>query len=1232
MLMRKKTLSVLTGVLSLALLARANDIEPGKEYYSVLRAQNPIVLDGNLSEWTGIPVLADPKFYIRNGADGQPLEGTAQGKGSGGTNATLVLFERCAACIGGTPDWTGPDDQTSAVQIAYDADNVYFGFVVTDDYHENAANSAWNGDSVQLMIADAARTNIVALYNYALGGTENNLGSVIVEHERGPATDAACGCATTAVITRNAATHKTIYEIKLPKASLGLTNLIAGTNEALVQFGLGMAINDGDQFAPGQGGWGGLGAHAIVFGKTPSETALMTLVRRNDIEPGKEAYTATPLPGTFNLDGNLSEWTGVPVLADPKFYIRNGANGQPLEGTAQGKGSGGSNATLVLFERCAACIGGTPDWTGPDDQTSAVQIAFDADNVYFGFVVTDEYHENAANSAWNGDSVQLMIANSNLTSQVALYNYALGGVEGNLGSVIVEHEAGPGGTTAIVTRNATTHRTIYEIKLPASSLGLTAPLKFGDRFGLGMAINDGDQFAPGQGGWGGLGAHSIVFGKTPSETAFVTLGTAVASADRLFFSAIVQTLETFSFRANDKGPSIVDPATARLIIDGVTNIPTASPRVLDSIDFSYTNSPPFAPGAVHSYVIVVKDTLGNTVTSQGTFTTPRYPLLLASDQVTPDTSQIGYIWKVHQNSSFLPNSISRAQYQLAGLLGRNFADPDAQGPSFTRGVAGPTVNDPLTFQIELDGGLLNLNQDDAGAAGDFTPDFQMPGIPGLTFENDGIAAEITVFVELPAGWVTNIVNSEDNFRTTVGNINDLFRAQLAGEFDQPSGRTPADTIFPIRVHVPGVYAFRTVFEAGANGASIEWKLLKPDGTKVLLDDISGGGFRIYRKLAAGSALPTGINMVSPLPGSFAPTGSRIFASIQEGSTTVDLNSVRLKLDAGAPIAVTPTRVGNLVSFSYSPSPALSATQHTAALSFTAGGISRTQSWNFTLQGPQPQLVWMVGRDDNAWPAGDGGGPNASFVQENGVINPLPGVPNSPEVNQQADNDYYFAGSYTTVIPSVTARYGNYTPVGAVAVNEEAAERAFAGGDLDLRYHFNLPATLQPTDLLSVTFDANNLDSPGSGTTPDPTDPRFGIEVYFNGVLVQTQILIRAAQLDVDYTTPLFSLASVNAQVGPGFDNIVSLKGVSYLAEGGGNWMGIDYVQLTSTPGAPEVRIGIQRSGTQVTISWNGGGTLQETATLPAVGVPSWAPVAGNPASPYTFTPATTGNRFYRVVQ
>ena len=72
------------------------------------------------------------------------------------------------------------------------------------------------------------------------------------------------------------------------------------------------------------------------------------------------------------------------------------------------------------------------------------------------------------------------------------------------------------------------------------------------------------------------------------------------------------------------------------------------------------------------------------------------------------------------------------------------------------------------------------------------------------------------------------------------------------------------------------------------------------------------------------------------------------------------------------------------------------------------------------------LPWSVGANDNEWRTDlDGGARNASFVQENGVMNPLPGVPNSPEVNQQADNDYYLAGVYEQIIPA----NGDYTPVG-----------------------------------------------------------------------------------------------------------------------------------------------------------------------------------------------------------
>ncbi len=585
-------------------LMKKNDIEPGKEFYTVNRAQAAITLDGKLDEWKGVPVLADPKFSVPKGA---------------GPNGKYVLFEEYG---GGT--WSGPDDQTSAVQVIFDTDNVYFGFVVTDDYHENAAKSAWNGDSIQLMIASADRTQQVALYNYALGGVEGDIADTIVNHEAGPG-------GTEAVVTRNGATKRTTYEIKLPKASLAIETLQGG-----VQFGLGMAINDGDNGAGqnGQKGWGGLGAHALVFGKSPSETALFTLssVVPNDIEPGKEYYTASAVTTPIVLDGKLNEWGGVPVLSDPKFSVPKGSG-------AAGTGK------YVLFEEYG---GGT--WSGPDDQTSAVQVAYDIDNVYFGFVVTDDYHENAAKSAWNGDSIQLMIASSDRQQQVALYNYALGGVDGDIADVIVNHEAGPGGTEAVVTRDSAAKKTYYEIKLPAAAIGKTA-LTLGTQFGLGMAINDGDNGAGqnGQKGWGGLGAHALVFGKSPKETALVSLGTASSGAERLFLSAINPSIVTFSFRANDKGGSVVAANGIKLTIDGQVVTATVAPKNADATDVTYTRTTPFAAGE-HTYKIEVKDSQGNTVTDAGTFTAAQVAILTAAHQaVSVDKTKAGFIWRIVQN-------------------------------------------------------------------------------------------------------------------------------------------------------------------------------------------------------------------------------------------------------------------------------------------------------------------------------------------------------------------------------------------------------------------------------------------------------------------------------------------------------------------------------------------------------------------------------------------------------
>ena len=72
-------------------------------------------------------------------------------------------------------------------------------------------------------------------------------------------------------------------------------------------------------------------------------------------------------------------------------------------------------------------------------------------------------------------------------------------------------------------------------------------------------------------------------------------------------------------------------------------------------------------------------------------------------------------------------------------------------------------------------------------------------------------------------------------------------------------------------------------------------------------------------------------------------------------------------------------------------------------------------------------------------------------------------------------------------------------------------------------------------------------------------------MYFNNVKVQSEIVIGIDELNQTINTAAFTVEQVNAQVGPGFDNIVSLRGINYSEDDGGNWMGIDYVQLNPIP-------------------------------------------------------------------
>ena len=191
---------------------------------------------------------------------------------------------------------------------------------------------------------------------------------------------------------------------------------------------------------------------------------------------------------------------------------------------------------------------------------------------------------------------------------------------------------------------------------------------------------------------------------------------------------------------------------------------------------------------------------------------------------------------------------------------------------------------------------------------------------------------------------------------------------------------------------------------------------------------------------------------------------------------------------------------------------------------------------------QWETVWQLGAPLRGWPGdGVGGGPDVDFVQETGV-NPPPGDPNSPAVNQQADDDYYFAGEYPA-------------PIGAVANDEIAMERAFAGSDNDLRIHFNLSEDLSPGSEIRFSLESNNLHEGGGA------DPRYGVEVLFNGVLIAPERIVRPAELNTVFTSDPVTLSDVNAVFGPGGDNVLHLRGINLNNDGGGNWMGLDYHEL-----------------------------------------------------------------------
>jgi hypothetical protein len=427
------------------------------------------------------------------------------------------------------------------------------------------------------------------------------------------------------------------------------------------------------------------------------------------------------------------------------------------------------------------------------------------------------------------------------------------------------------------------------------------------------------------------------------------------------------------------------------------------------------------------------------------------------------TGAPGFIWNVSEVLNSEPNMLSWAELQLIGLEGQNFADPTQVGPAANGGnvADGPaqTANPntaPISFTIS---GVINVSKAEGTTKGNFTPDDQMPGIPGTGGNNgtDNIAAEILTCLSLPAGTNTLGVNSDDGFRMTIGGgaPGDKFAVNV-GQFD--GGRGAADTIFQIVVPQAGLYAARVLYENGGGDANIEWFSVNNGTNKVLINDIANGGIPAYRAVTTTHAI---VSAVDPGISQYAVSPNEgVHVSITDGATPISGGSIALILD-GAAVSPTIAKSGAVTKVDFNPpSPWGPKSAHTASIQFTDGSLKVTNSWSFTVQ-PYISLdpSWAVTNVDTSKP---GFNWNIYANSDSG---------NTVNSNERAERDLTLQGvdANGLALPNLASP----TAVGA-AVGAGTAS-ASANGPV----HFEIAST--------INLDIANNNMPGAPSSDGSTD-------------------------------------------------------------------------------------------------------------------------------------------------
>src|SRR6266545_314579 len=476
--------------------------------------------------------------------------------------------------------------------------------------------------------------------------------------------------------------------------------------------------------------------------------------------------------------------------------------------------------------------------------------------------------------------------------------------------------------------------------------------------------------------------------------------------DSVYVSSFFRNASGFTAILTDQGTAVLDQSTVTATLNGASITPLLTltkPAGSTNTYATYAASPLLAVGSSNTVVLTYRDTFGIQSTARRVFVVGPYTTLPASFAATGvDTSALGFSARLHQirvpRSPGDGNTIANAERHIAG----GFIDPTT-GLAYTNtlipGTSAPSPDDPDGIHYNLD--VINWNEfgSQAGCGssndiGDFQLTFSYPQdvrdteIPGLYGcidtpnpdaggYNDNMVAEVIAYLDLPAGYYTFGVNSDDGFKVSASPAigGDVLGLTL-GSFN--GGRGASDTLFDVYVPTGGIYPVRLLWWEGGGGANCEFFYVDPTTSrKILINDgsqvahygggVGSGAIKAYKGTATASATRPYVSRVTPEAGKpeAANTGNGarsgqlfVFADqdvsawITDGTITVNPSSVSLIVNGTTYTGATKSGSVTTVSRPGSLASLLPGGSNYAAVvySYTDGGstVTSTNSWMFTV--------------------------------------------------------------------------------------------------------------------------------------------------------------------------------------------------------------------------------------------------------------------------------------------